>query len=501
MNNIPASENSELDEEFISPSEQVGHDNLLGLVDQAESYHEKIDITPENTREYWKNRMQENVDLLKDKAPYLEGVYTNIAAEDPGLKIVKLTDKNIKGNAYFSTISLLEGNFMPEVALNLNNQETYIGSNLEFMLRQLAIQLGAEYEDIKDNKKLVTTFIFLHEFGHAKDFIDNYLKPKENKGKKSLAEALENATTEKQKHRLRDIMTMPLPSHIDFSKQEDRKKYRKRLESFGVKPDSKGHTYYKQVRIVQSNAYREMSSESYADTFARDYIMKHRDEYFLPLGTQHDYSGRIKTGGEIMMEDEDIMLAGIRDGKNITVKKIAQNGHSDVPIGYEQAGFLDGQFLLGGSMKLVKDIDDSQFLQTSPIQSMNRRMLADGSTLFTAKTFSGATYEIIRNKEVKPEPITKTVEEMNKALGIRVGSEVILMKRNIKNQEDSAVVIGQTLQGILESTPKSGKAVFLRNKNGVSVANTSPIVEVRRIWRSWWFRTLSDSIYEVVPTE
>jgi hypothetical protein len=503
MNNTGDLESFELHKEGISSSVPVGSNDVTNLTDEADLYlgNTKKDITFENTREYWKDRIQENLNLLYSKGPHLVEVYTDIVAKDPQLKIVKLTDEDVVRNAYFCNSSVKDGQLIPEIAFNFNNQETYIDSNLEYLLRQIAIQIGAKYEDIKDNKKLVTTFVLLHEFGHARDFIDNYLKPSENKGKKPIAEVLKNATTEKSKRRLRDLMTLPAPTHIDWSKEEDRKKYRRRLETFGIKADKHGNISRDQIKIVSSIAYREMSSESIADSFAIDYITKHRRKYFLSLGEQDDHSGRIKTGGEIMMEDKDIILSGIRDGNSITIKKIAQEGDSRVPIGYTETGFLDGQLALGESLRLVQDIDDLRFTQTSPLTMMSRRMLTDGRTLFIAKTLSGATYEVIRNQAVKPKQIQKTVEEINKALNLRGGSEVIIMKRNIINEGESAVVIGKTMQGRLGSSPKLGANILLHDEDGKSLGNTSPVIEVRRTWRTWLFKTFSDSIYEIIPTE
>jgi len=503
MNNTPNQESFELNKEEILSSIPIGNNYVTNLTDQADLYlgNKMEDITSENTKEYWRDRMPENLNLLSRKCPELVEVYKQIVAKDPQLRIVKLIDEDVVWNAYFSNCSVKDGQLIPGIAFNFNSQETYIDPTLEPSLRQIAIQLGAKYEDIKDNNKLVTTFVLLHEFGHARDFIDNYLKPRENKGNKPIAEVLKIAVKETSKRRLKDLMTLPIPQHIKLSKEEDRKKYRRRLETFGIKPDKYGNISREMVEIVSSIAYREMSSESIADSFAVDYITKHRHEYFLSLGEQDDHSGRIKTGGEIMMEDKDIILSGIRDGKSITVRKVSQDGYSRIPIGYTETGFLDGQFSLGESIRLLQDIDDPEHMQTSPIKSISRRMLTDGRTLFIAKTFSGATYEIIRNSGLKPKQIQKTVEDMNEAFDINKGSEVIIMKRNIINDEKSTVLIGQTMQGRLETSPKLSVPISLHDDSGKSVGNTSPITEVRRIWRSWIFRTYSDSIYEIIPTE
>ncbi len=501
MNDSEGLENTEFNTEAVSLPVQVEGGGVSNLSDNAEGYlDKKIETTRENTRDYLKNRWLENAFLLNRESPHLAKVYSNILTEQPELHIVKITDMDIQSNAHFSSCSVRNGKFIPEIGFNFRKQETYIDSSLEFTLRQMAIQLGARYEDIKDNKKLVTTFIFLHEFGHAKDFMDNYLKPKEDKGKKPFAEVLKNAITETNEHRLKDLMTLPVPSHIDLSKWEDFRKYTKRLETFGIKPDKYGQISHEQLNIAQSISYREMSSESFADSFAIDYIRKHHNEYFFSLGERDDHSGRIKTGGEIRMDEKDIAVSGIRDGKNITIKKIAQEGYSQVPIGYSKTGFLDGQLELGQSMRLIQDIDDSSFMQTSPIKEMSRRLLPDRRTLFIAKTVSGATYEVIRNLELKPISVLKSIEEMNRELGIKGGSEVILMKRNLMKGSESVVVIGQTMMGRLKTSPELNKVIELVDDKGYFVGNTSPVTMASRRWRSYGFKTKSGSIYEIIPT-
>jgi len=504
MSNAPDLENSEFHTNKVSssmPTESFDVGNLTNNADLFSGKHMEGLINYENTKEYWKDHLQENITLLQKESEDLLSVYKNIVIKDKQLRGIKITNNDNVSNASFCFGSLEDGQLKPIIAFNFSNQEKYTDLNLEFSLRQIAIQLGSKYEDIKDNEKLVKTFIFLHEFGHARDFIDNYLKTSEKKDNKTIVEVLRSAGIEYRKRRIRDLMTLPLPQHIKFNNDEDRRKYRKRLETYGIKPDENGHISLEKVDIVQSNAYRGMSSESIADSFAVNYIMNNRDDFFLRLGEPDDHSGRIKTGSEIMMEDKDIILSGIRDGKSITLKKVSQDGHSEAKTGYSITGFLDGQLSLGESIKLVKDIDDLEHMQTSPIKSINRRMLPDGSTLFIAKTSSGATYEVIMNSAVKPKPIKKKVEEMNQALGIKRGSEVIIMKRNILNEKDSVVLIGQTMQGRLVDFPKLGDSISLVDNKGDLVVNTSPIVEVRRNWRSWLIMTGSNSVYEILTTE
>lgn len=476
--------------------------NVMGLTDDAVRWlgERQEPITSENTTEYWKDRFDENIHFLYEKGPHLVNAYKEIVNDCPDLRRVQLRDEDTK-KAYFCRCSFNteDRQYRMEIALNFSNLETYIDPEREFFLRSIAIQLGARYEDVKNNKKLATTFSFLHEFGHAKDFIENYLKPKENREKKRpLAEVLNQAETEAREHRLRDGMTLPVPLHVKFGSSEDYKRYQKRFETFGIKPDMHGEIPKEKGKIVHSVAYREMSSEAIADTFARKYIMKHRNEYFLPFGVQSDNSGRIKTGGEIMMENEDIILAGIRDGNSLTIKKVAQTGVSAVPVGHMDTGFLDGQFALGESMRLVQDLEaNSGFIQTSPVVSMRRKMLADGRTLFVANTASGAIYQVIRNPEIKPKQVPKTVEQMKQALGIKQGSEVILMKRDIPNQTESDVKLGQILKGRLRATPELHKVIAV---DGEKSGNTSNIMEVGRTWRTWHVETFT-STYEIVPTE
>ena len=467
----------------------------MGMSNGAEAYNKTREFSPANTKEYWKNRAQENYGLLKSKNPNLAQAYANVIKDHYNLAAIKLTDMDIKQNAHFNSCGQQDGQFYPEVAFNLSNMETYTEPGMDILLKQVSIQLGARYEDIKNDQELVSTFILLHEFGHGADFIDNYLKPDENRDK-PLSEVLKGAVKANRQSRLKDEMTMPIPGHVKLESREDRKKYRKRLEAFGIEPDTDGHISRQQVNTAQDISYREMSSEAKADYFARNYIMKHRDEFFLPVGAKDDGSGRIKTGEKIPMDEEEIILSGIRDGKNITLTKIAQTGKSDIPVGYKRSGFVIGQIGQMRGINLVQDITDDSRTMTSNIISVERQLLPNGKNTFTAKTISGATYEITQNPNIRPNPVHSSVEEMNSALGLSAGSEAMLMKRDIKSGSASGVIVGAVMDGKLRHTPRDGSDITLLGPNGGS---TTEIKEVRRVWRTWLFKTSSGSIYEITP--
>ena len=476
-------------------------ESVMGMSDSAEAYNKAVEFTSSNTKEYWKNRANENYDLLKTKNPDLAHVYKNIISENGRLATIKLASENIKSNACFRYCSKQEDQFVPEVAFNLDNIETYTEPGMEQVLKQFSIQLGARYSDIKNNHKLVSAFVFLHEFGHGADFIENYMNPNENSNK-PLSKVLTEAGQKNRQHRLKDEMTRPVPGHIKFSsakekRQEEQKKLYGRLRAFGIDTSTDDDTLQKRINLARTISYREMSSESIADSFARDYITKHKDEYFLPTGAEDDGSGRIKTGEKILMDDEEVFLSGIRDGRNITLTKTASSRESKTPVGSTVTGFVCGQFELGKNLELVKeDIADQNRLRIPDIQSIERQLLPDGKNRFILNVSSGSTFEITPNPNIRPKPILSSVEEMNAALNLGAGSETVLMKRDIIGGGSSDVVIGKTIVGELQNTPKHGAGITLRGPNGGS---TTPIEEVRHAWRTWLFRTSSGSIYEIMP--
>jgi len=100
MNNTPNQESFELNKEEILSSIPIGNNYVTNLTDQADLYlgNKMEDITSENTKEYWRDRMPENLNLLSRKCPELVEVYKQIVAKDPQLRIVKLIDEDVVWN-------------------------------------------------------------------------------------------------------------------------------------------------------------------------------------------------------------------------------------------------------------------------------------------------------------------------------------------------------------------------------------------------------------------
>jgi hypothetical protein len=282
-------------------------------------------------------------------------------------------------------------------------------------------------------------------------------------------------------------MGMPVPGQLDNVTDEDRKKLRTRFKAMGINSTE-------ELRAAQRLAYREMSSERYADDFAEDYLMKHYDEYFLPLGGKDDGSGRIRTGEKIGMGRDFAELLGLKTGRQIILEKVAQAGSSNVQIGYKISGFLAKNLKMGERAYINRtgDVDNQQLMNTSEFTSVSRQRTRDGNRILIS-TGSGAEYRLEMGKE-RPPLITKSVGDMVRELGLRVGSEVQLMKRAQTRPGIHLVGVGEILAGRLIRDIELGKSIGLD-----CGANTGSVTGAAKRWNTWRVETIEGSSYEVIP--
>ena len=465
------------------------------LTDRSEDFRVKIDFTPENVSDYWVNRSQQNYDMLSELNPHLAEVYADLIEENNQLATIHINPNVVGSYAHFNPIGLQDDKYVPEIVYNVNNPETYISPDALVSLRQFAMILGVDHEEIKNNPKLVSTFIFLHEFGHATHFIDNHLKPYENTGK-PLAEILSDAYSDMQLARLKDLMTLPIPTHIDFKNQSNFDKYKTRLGYYGIVREPDGSFNEQKVTANNNVIYREMETESFPDDFATNYLLKHYDDYFLNLGEADDGSGRVKRHELLPMNTEDLYLSGIRDGKSITITKTAGEKDSNVPIGYTRTGFVIGHPEIGKDLHIQEDIHNPTVTNIAEIASAHRQLLASGKNVFTIKTTQGNEISIKLNPDITPEEIPTTPEVLCSYLALQPNTEVIIMKLSGESTDKDSIPIGKVLIGPLLDTPKVDQLLTLLGPGG---GQTPPIKKASVTWRSWHIETADGSVYEIVP--
>ena len=513
------------------------------------NYHEydnidrRINITGESIRHYMDDRSQENFNFIKSKnKPFLADIYKNLMQEYPMLINVMVCDKNIEGNAYYSCASTFaDGQVLPTMNFNFSNTETYLkpenmkeGDNfgLEYVLKTIALKTGAKPSEMMRNERLITSFIMLHEFGHAFDFQKNNLGVELNRleGKGKGVRALPVALAREREDRLKDMMSQPIPGQVSADNYlELVVPFARRLEALGINPHDSD-----EVINGMKKGYREMSSEAFADNFAVDYIIKHYDDFFENSDLGVGPSEKVKTHiGELMHIDQNMEILGLAEGKAVRMTKVEihrdNNGKAVIVEGNPprtKTGFLEKKMKLNEGIKLLREGDPTskERYQESPtltgiaIRPQKDRLgnvKNDILVRLGGNDQGDLRYYLVELTGEEPKEIDVSSEEIINRYRIGFGSKIMLMKRT--KEDSSAVSLGAILGGRLmnhygDSSPiKEGHGVYLSStvgeKTGVgdlvdpgymNGGNTSHIKRLYRKWKNYYIET-ETSTYEVIP--
>ena len=289
------------------------------------------DYRPAFLKEYGEDRTEENLRMLEIVSnPQMVELYKKVLEENPQLCVVKLVNEDLKSNSFFSWASRdkVTGQILPTIRFNFAHPETYSFNVAEtwgsipdekverqgarFSMKRLALKMGADWRKCVRNKKLAASALFLHEMGHAHDFIDNYLAP-----------AYMEETGLPERMRMSDSMIRAV-SRASNRLGQDIALYRTRQSS----------------PIEKHIAYREMSSEKVADDFAVDYLLEHHDEYFeeegatselkslkerafeVVKGSPWDEKVKVAFGKEIPMDKDFAHIMGLTVGNEIRVEPV-----------------------------------------------------------------------------------------------------------------------------------------------------------------------------------
>ena len=235
--------------------------------------------------------------MLLEKDKDLANLYKGILTEFPDLDNVELINfdtrretKNGKPNAFFSPLAMENGQYRSIVKFNFNEPEVYFDGTegggdalaLAQSVKEIAMGVGVDANEALKNKKFMTSFLLLHELGHALDFKRNYLDASNGDLKEAFILSRES--------RRRDEMTMPVPGAIEVcdTTKEDMENLHRRFDS---RFSSMGIHNGKQLKLVESRKYREMHSEQMADGFARNYVLRHYNDFFTPTENSGDGRG------------------------------------------------------------------------------------------------------------------------------------------------------------------------------------------------------------------
>ena len=309
----------------IAPTLEKAQEGMV-----AKRYELAREIRPENVRDYGKDRVEENLEMLEQVGnPQMVELYKKVIEENPQLCVVKLVDEDIDGNAFFERTmrDTTTGQVMPMVRFNFSHPETYrlkatetwdLGRKdddkkmgIRYAMKSLALKVGASWRRCAQNKKLTTGMVFLHEMGHAQDFIDNYLVP-------------EYMSRE----------GMPVGQKMAESVLAANEKAVAASEQ-----DARSHPAQDDSLMAGVVAYREMPVERYADDFAMDFFRRHREEYFveeefsekpakekakeslrnLAFGEERV---RVEWGRELPLDADFVHLLGLTKGSSVKIEPV-----------------------------------------------------------------------------------------------------------------------------------------------------------------------------------
>lgn len=483
--------------------------------------------TVETLRGYRDDRAQANHEMIARRDTHLAEVYRDLITRCPNLRNVLVRDENIEHNAFFQRVDIHPDGkrYVPAVHFNFSHPETYLkpeameaGDNFGFetVLKAIALKVGVQPRDVMQNRKLVTTFVMLHEFGHAYDFDRNFLQPELDKlsGKHRGIKALPAAAEQANKRRKQDLMSMPILGHQEakttFKGLQKAKVLGKRLRAMGLDPNN-----WDEVVLANHRAYRQMSSEAFADNFATSYILAHADEYF------GEGEGRVPQRLDLPMRvrPEDVPLLDMDSGKGVILTQVFRNektGNFDPPQAntVRHHGFLAENIRVGQPMILHNGSDPYHGggMRGPAVSNVllqfykGTKGRVRSSTVLQSKVGEKDVYYMLEFTGEQPDEINATPEELMKRLEIDAGSQVQLMK--LDQTEKSEVRYGEFLVGQLyrpsswgagTAPIEMGHGIHLQSKNGRG-GNTSAIQRIYRKWKTFYVDTFT-STYEIIPYE
>lgn len=481
-------------------------------------------ITAENTREYGADRRRKNYQMLLEKDKDLAGLYKDVLTEFPELSNVELINfdtrresPNGKPNAFFNTLIKKDGQYRPVVKFNFDEPEVYFSGregegdaiSLAQDVKKIALSVGVDANDALKNKKFMTSFLLLHELGHALDYKRNYL----DKTGGNIAEAV----VLNRESRRRDEMTMPMSGAVEAKqmtaeeKKELERRFSKRWASMGIYDTE-------HMNIVSKRKYREMHCERMADGFAKNYVLNHYGEFFTQAENPTD--GRLGTKFEksIKMGEDFAEVLGMEEGTRVRFTLISrpEGVQGSVKEGQQIDGYLGKSATLGEKMALQETNDPKnpgwRKYVSGGVESVsviphailrkdtngNEYRAINNEVRFTDK--DGRIYKIEKARDQAKRidgSRTEMLEDLNQVLGLKTGSEIQLLKRKIASRDASPIQEGELIMGRLTTDGIRLGGVEMITDDGKRL-KTSFIDDIYREWKTFYIDTAT-STYEVIP--
>lgn len=229
----------------------------------------------------WKDRQPEEIRRALDTIDPMYGdLYAQVLNDFPELdQFFKIHSSSKEG---FSVLEYTGGfcrttgaaDAHCSIVVDISSEKHYdkLLQDRELSARAAAHLLGIDFEILKRHPEILARFVFLHEIGHAHDYLVNYVNNPRNGSDPNYDPARANKEV-----RTQEMNTLPYPGldpvlirkkWVSGELAKDFEQYRKYFQQKGIiSPE--------ELMKAQEKAYRDLPSETYADQFAARVLRKH----------------------------------------------------------------------------------------------------------------------------------------------------------------------------------------------------------------------------------
>jgi len=166
----------------------------------------------------------------------------------------------------------------PSIVVEMSSEGHYqqLMVDRETSARRAADMLGIDFEELKQNPKLLKLFVFLHEVGHAQDYIMHYRNDPRNGTEPDYDPVSEN-----QKKRDAEMASLPVPgaNPVRVRKMLEEGTLGPYFQKYKAHYETRGIDTIDQLVAAQEEAYRSLPSEHYPDMFAARVLRNHWEEF------------------------------------------------------------------------------------------------------------------------------------------------------------------------------------------------------------------------------
>lgn len=463
-----------------------------------------------NTREYFRNRYENNLEFLEQfNDNHTIELYKTLMDEFPVLRCVELkNDSDHPDNASFSPAKIDGGQYHPIIKYNFSERNKYRIKNSgelentipscdsrlgrKISLKRLSLKVGADWRECAKNEFLSPDEILLHEFGHAYDFIENYIRPEyeslqnNNRGPIALYNALDKDSANRRDYKLMS----PTCNEICIHRGDPTlKKYEQRLKAMGI-------NNYDEYRIAIHQSYRDMKDETYADNFAHNFILKHYDDYFTESDNFDDKRIHIDKNKTRELDEDFVHILGIKQGLGVEINRL--NGDN---VSKTISGFLATNFYVGKSVYLYESGDPKnpggKWQICSNISNIYLTPIHDESTKeikpIVTFTDEDGTYYHINRSQKEPETITASAKEMFEDFSAIPNDVVQLIYHQTKDarEPDGNNYHARIVKAKITSHPNDDNLIM-------EYSGDSHSVSLYRKWKTYYCNDGGNE-YEILP--